>query len=209
MIGVLWDLDGTLIDSVHDIARAANTMLRELGLAELPVEQIRGFVGDGANKLVDRCVLAAGGALAADQLVVFRSAYRSVPVRDTRVFEGIVALLEDVAVPQAVVTNKPEEITRVILAELGLARFFPVVVGGETLPVRKPAPEPIWHAMRQLGVEDAVMVGDGPADVGAARAAGIPMIGVRWGISEPEGAALLVDDPSALRAALAKRGLLR
>lgn len=209
MTGVLWDLDGTLIDSVHDIARAVNSMLVELGLPELPVERVRGFVGDGANKLVDRCVLAAGGVLAPDQLPVFRRAYRGVPVRDTHVFAGIEALLADVGVPQAVVTNKPEEITRVILAELGLARFFSVVVGGETLPVRKPAPEPVWHAMRELGVTDAVMIGDGPADVGAARAAGIPMIGVGWGISHPEGAALVVEDPGVLRGELAKRGLLR
>lgn len=207
MTGLLWDLDGTLVDSVEDIAAAADRMLRDAGLPPLGVARVRAFVGEGARRLVDRCVQAAGGEPGPAHLERFLAAYRAAPVVHTRAYPGIPALLAEVAVPQAVVTNKPEELSRAILARLGL--HFPVVIGGDTLPVRKPDPAPVLHAMRLLGVEAALLVGDGPADVGAARAAGIGLLGVGWGISRPEGAGPLLEDVAALRRALAERGLLR
>ncbi len=204
MRAVLWDLDGTLVDSAADIAAAVDRMLVRTGRPALGEAVVRGFIGDGARKLVDRCVAAAGSAPDAADLPVFLEEYGAGLVVHTRTYPGISELLARVGAPQALVTNKPEALSRRMLDALGLARHFPVVIGGDTLPVRKPDPEPLRRALRDLGAPDGVLVGDGPADVGAARAAGIPLIGVGWGIARPVGADVSVDRvdqlPDALRA---------
>jgi phosphoglycolate phosphatase len=202
---VLWDLDGTLVDSGADIASAIARMLRRTGRAPLPEATIRGFVGEGARRLVDRCVRAAGGDPSGEDLAIFLDEYRGRLVERTVVYPGVPALLARVRAPMAVVTNKPEDLACGILAALGLAHHFPVVIGGDTLPVRKPDPEPLREALRRLGATEGVMVGDGAPDVGAARAAGMPMIGVGWGISTPVGPDVQAEDVAALEGAL--RGL--
>lgn len=209
MIGLCWDLDGTLIDSADDIAAAVDEMLVARGLPALGSAQVRAFIGDGASRLVDRCVRAAGGTPDPDHLARFLARYHAVPVQHTTVFPGILPLLASVAVPQAIVTNKPEGLSRAVLAALGLTGFFPVVIGGDTLPLRKPDPAPLRLAIARLGVAEAILIGDGPADVGAAQAAGVPIIGVDWGIAAPVGADLRCPDVASLRAALAERGVLR
>lgn len=205
---VLWDLDGTLVDSAGDIAAAVDRTLLQSGLSALGEATVRGFIGDGARKLVDRCVTAAGGTPTDDHLAQFLDAYRDHLVDHTRVHPPeLIGLLAELRAPMAVVTNKPEALTRGILEALDLARFFPVVIGGDTLPTRKPDPAMLLEALRLLGALDGVLVGDGPADVGAARAARMPMIGVTWGIAVPVGADVLVDDVDALAGALAARGV--
>ena len=207
MKGVLWDLDGTLVDSATDIAAAVDRMLVRTGRPALGEAVVRGFIGDGAKKLVDHCVIAAGGAPAPADLATFLAEYEAGLVVRTRVYDGIFDVLAAVEAPQAVVTNKPEGFSRRILDALGLARFFPVVIGGDTLPVRKPDAEPVRAALRALGATDGVLVGDGPADVGAARAAGIPLLGVAWGIARPVGAEVLVTEVAGLAAALRRAGI--
>jgi phosphoglycolate phosphatase len=118
-----------------------------------------------------------------------------------------VDLLARIDAPQAVVTNKPERNARHVLEVLGLARYFPVVIGGDTLPTRKPDPSMLHEALARLGAPRGVLVGDGPADVGAARAAGMWMIGVDWGIGQPVGADVRVGTVETLRAALAAAGV--
>lgn len=207
MTAVLWDLDGTLVDSAGDIAAGVDRMLVRTGRRPLGEAVVRGFIGDGAKKLVDRCVTAAGDTPRPADLDVFLEEYRAGLVVRTRIYDGVAELLADVDAPQAIVTNKPEDLSRRILAALDLARHFPVVIGGDTLPVRKPDPEPVHAALRMLGATAGVLVGDGPADVGAAQAAGIPMIGVGWGIARPAGADVLVETVEGLRAELARRGV--
>jgi phosphoglycolate phosphatase len=204
---VLWDLDGTLVDSAGDIAAAVDRTLVRIGRAPLGEAIVRGFIGDGARKLVDRCVEAAGGRPGEGDLAVFLEEYGAALVVRTRVYDGLVAVLDAVRAPMAVVTNKPEAFSRTILAGLALARFFPVVIGGDTFPVRKPDPTMLHEALRRLDAPDGVMVGDGPADVGAARAAGLPMIGVGWGIAAPVGADVSVGTPTALLEALRSAGV--
>jgi phosphoglycolate phosphatase len=208
MRALLWDLDGTLVDSAADIAAAADATLREHGLPVLGEARVRGFIGDGARKLVDRCVVEAGGVPEPRMLDTFLSYYASNVVVHTRIWPvGIDALVRRVASPQAVVTNKPEQLARDVLASFDLQRELAVVIGGDTLPERKPDPAPVHEALRRLGVRDAILVGDGPADVGAARNAGIPCIGVGWGIAAPTGATELVDTLEALEARLRAWGI--
>ncbi|MDP2314071.1 MAG: HAD-IA family hydrolase [Pseudomonadota bacterium] len=204
---VLWDLDGTLVDSAADIAAAVDAMLTRTGRAPLGETVVRGFIGEGARRLVDRCVEAAGGTPTEADVAAFLEAYGAALVVRTRVYDGLRAVLDDVRAPMAIVTNKPEGFSHAIAERLGLARYFPVVIGGDTLAVRKPDPAPLFEALRRLDVREGVMVGDGPADVGAAKAAGMPMIGVGWGIATPHGADYAADTPDALRRALAMAGI--
>jgi phosphoglycolate phosphatase len=204
---ILWDLDGTLVDSAADLAAAVDRMLVRTGRPALGEAVVRGFIGDGARRLVDRCVTAAGGTPTGEDLDVFFAEYGAGLVVRTKVYDGLRDVVAAVRAPMAVVTNKPEAFSRQILDALDLTVFFPVLVGGDTLPVRKPDPAPVWEALRRLGVDRAVLVGDGPADVGAAQAAGIPMIGVDWGIAVPAGAPVRVGSPRALADALVGAGV--
>ena len=115
------------------------------------------------------------------------------------------ALLADLharGVPQAIVTNKPVGISVALLQTLGIDVYFGCVLGGESLPRRKPDPMMLYAAMHTLNIQHAVMIGDGPHDVGAARAAGLPVIGVDWGIATPEGADVRVQTVAQLTALL-------
>ena len=209
MTGVLWDLDGTLVDSAGDIAGAIDRMLVATGRPALGEARVRTFIGDGARRLVDQCVAAVGGEASATDLAIFLAEYHAFPVVHTRMFDGIADVLAAVDAPQAVVTNKPEALTRIILDRLGLARHFGAIIGGDTLPTRKPDAAPVRVALQQLGVTTGLLIGDGPADVGAARAAGIPLLGVGWGIAHPLGTDRLFATPAALLAELRERGVAR
>ena len=191
-VAVLWDLDGTLVDSAGDIAANANRTLVGAGLPALPEARIRGFVGDGAASLVRRGVEAAGGRFEPGLLDAFLSHYLAHPAERTRVhppsLRGLLAELAAESVPMGVVTNKPLAVTLRLLDTLDLRGLFWVVVGGDSFPERKPHPRPVREAMAALAAERGVLVGDGPQDVASGRAAGLPVLGVRWGIAVPEGA---------------------
>ena len=207
-VAILWDLDGTLVDSAGDISAAIDRMLVGTGRASLGEACVRGFIGDGARRLVDRCVLAAGGVATERDFSLFLDEYRAgLVVRTALAPPDLRGLLDALPGPMAVVTNKPEAFTRAILQRLDLARYFPVVIGGDTLSVRKPDPAPLLEALRRLGAEEGVLVGDGPADVGAAQAAGVWMIGVDWGIAAPVGANERVGSVPSLAGALRARGV--
>lgn len=202
---VLWDLDGTLVDSSADIAAAVDRALVVNGLPALGVARVRAHIGSGAQHLVTACVAEAGGRMSDGILADFFDAYRTHVADHTALFPGMDALLRriaDAGVPQAIVTNKPYAITRSLLDALGIAHRFACVYGGESLPRRKPDPMMLHAAMQAMGVARAVMIGDGPHDVGAARAAGVPVIGVDWGIATPEGADVRVSTVEALEALL-------
>ena len=186
---VLLDLDVTLVDSLDDLTDAVNALLAEEDLPPIDRAAARAMVGDGVGKLVERALRATGGDpdTAAELVPRFLALYEPVATRRTRPFPGVADTLQSLAaeLALAVVTNKPEGAARKILADLGLAPSVAAVVGGDTLSVRKPAPEPLLAALRRLGVgaEQAVMVGDNHHDVEAAHAAGMRAIVVAYGYS--------------------------
>jgi phosphoglycolate phosphatase len=185
---VLLDLDGTLIDSARDLMEAMNATLAEQGLRNVDLDETRAMIGDGARVLLERALGRTGGdaGQAADLLPRFLEIYEAQASRHTRPYRGVVEtleLLKAAGLRLAVVTNKPEAATRSILADLALDRFMEAVVGGDTLPQRKPHPAPLLEALTRLGVtpERAVMVGDNHHDVEAGHAAGLPVVAVAYG----------------------------
>jgi len=188
--GVIFDLDGTLIDSREDIARAANHALALHGFGELPLETISGYVGDGAVKLLERATgVSADDPRIAALYAAFIDYYAAHPVVTTRVFPGVWPALDALSgLSLAVCTNKPRLTTDLVLRALELTPRFRAVVAGDDLPRKKPDPLPILHLAERLGLplSELVIVGDGAQDIAAGRAAGVRTIGVRHGIQPLE-----------------------
>jgi phosphoglycolate phosphatase len=186
---ILFDLDGTLIDSAKDIAASANAAREGLGYPRLEVETVRGLIGDGVDVLMRRCVRPDDVARGVE---IYRAHHAEHLLDTTRAYPGIDALLADLAragAALAVVSNKPLRFTQRILEALSLARFFGVVIGGDGPAGRKPAPGPFEAALLALGApprEGALVVGDGRNDVLGARAAGLEVCGVLYGIGAPD-----------------------
>ncbi len=210
---VMFDLDGTLIDSVPDLAAAVDVMLRQLGRDPAGDDQGRHWVGNGARVLVRRAL--AGGMAhehidegATEQaLALFLEAYAGDHSRST-VYPGVRALLDQLQadqVPLALVTNKPSRFVPELLADKQLDGYFRWLVGGDTLPVQKPDPAALNWVMQQAAVSaaQALFVGDSRSDVLAARAAGVPVVAVSYGYNHGQSIAtenpdLLVDSLDAL-----------
>lgn len=212
---LLFDLDGTLVDSVPDIAAATNQLLDSEGHAPLEVDEVRRMIGHGIPKLVERALAARGRVLDAEALAPLvarmNAFYGDNLTGRTTLLPGAVEALEEGAragLGLAVVTNKPEGFSRTILTHFGLEDLVPVVVGGDTCATRKPAPEMLLHAAAKLGATPAtaVMVGDSGADVDSARAAGMKVIVVRGGYggvsAEDLGADVVIDTLADLFGAL-------
>ncbi len=187
---VLFDLDGTLLDTIGDLAAAANLMLGELGRSPRSQEEIHRFVGRGIPDLVRRCL---GQEEADDETraatTLFRRHYAVVNGKTTRIYPGVeetLAALRGRALKLAVVTNKAGAFSVPLLERMGLADYFDAVVSGDTLAVKKPDPAVLHHACALLGVTagEALMVGDSANDALAARAAGAPVLLVEYGYSE-------------------------
>jgi phosphoglycolate phosphatase len=211
---IIFDLDGTLVDSARDLRDAVNILLAEEGLRQISLEEVKSMIGDGAARLVERGVSATGGDLSRLPALVprFLQIYEANASRYTEAYPGVVetlSSLRELGLPLAVVTNKPYAATIDILEVLGLRTYFDAVVGGDTLPERKPHPAPILAALEHLGVapEAALMVGDNYHDVQAARAAGVRAFAVTYGYSHKPhaelGADRLIDAMSELLPAVA------
>ena len=208
---VVFDLDGTLIDSVADLATALNETLRDLepGSLGLPLDRVRSFVGEGARRLVSRGLDAAGIPTDPDAAVsVFMERYSHHLLDTTRFYPGVEALLRGLAGRRlAVLTNKPGGFSRAILEGLGGAGHFFAVIGGDD-GARKPDPAGLLRLCAAVGAapREAVLVGDSAIDVRTARAASVPMIGVSWGLAPAGFAAdppdFVVHTPAELLAAL-------
>jgi len=217
---VIFDLDGTLVDSGADIAAAADHARRAAGLSPLPAAVIIGYVGDGTRRLMER-VLAHDPATGRPDrplapadleagLAHFGEHYRQHLLDHTRPYRGVDALL-DVLAPRCllVATNKPRRFTEEILAGLGLAGRFHRVVAGDDGPARKPDPAHLQACLAGTGIAPrrAVMVGDSPNDIMAARGAGMACVAVSWGLTPREtlvaaGPTALVDDVGILASVL-------
>lgn len=192
--GLLFDLDGTLVDSVPDISAALDATLEDFNYPPAGERRARQWVGNGARRLVRRSVAYAlevnessvDSHLEQRVLSRFFDHYGAVVCRRTRLFPGVLETLshwQEQGIAMACVTNKPEAFSRVILQQLELAPLLPVLVGGDTLRQSKPDPAPLLLACERLKipVSSAVMVGDSINDVQAARAAGMPVACVSYG----------------------------
>ena len=183
---VMFDLDGTLIDSVGGIAHAVNAVRRECGLVPLSTERVRGFVGNGARKLMERSLADAPAPVPVDAaLAAMVDRYAVEPLYDTRLYPGVAEGLEDLArrgALLAVVSNKPDRVGRLILDGLGIARFFCENIGAGRFPL-KPAPDAVLHLLEKYAVprERAWFVGDHYTDLRAAEAAGVRGVFCRYG----------------------------
>lgn len=198
---VLFDLDGTLVDSAPDIAAAVNELLDTRSLPALTVPQVTGMIGNGVEKLIERAFAAAGAPLTGSALQQANRDMAPIYLRHvterTTLMAGVremLAVLHVRGIKLGVVTNKPQAATREILLHFGLLELLKAVVGGDAVVAKKPAPDGIFLALEKCGVEpaDALLVGDSAADVGAARAAGIPVVLIRGGYTQ-----IAVDDLGA------------
>jgi phosphoglycolate phosphatase len=182
---VVFDLDGTLIDSKGDIAAACNHALASIGRATLPVDVIAGFVGDGARLLVARALGASAKDPDVDRaLAAFHAYYEAHPADHTTVIDGVHAALDALsALPLAIVTNKPRGSTLGVLTALGIRDRFAAIRTGSDGPL-KPDPAAIADALGRIEVapQDAWMVGDGEQDIRAGRSAGCATVGIRGGL---------------------------
>ncbi len=202
------DLDGTLLDTLEDLAASVNAALDAVGVPRRPIQEIRTYVGEGARRLVERAV-APHGHLVEPALAAWWAHYEAHCLDATRPYPGIPALLGGARRTLAVHTNKPGALARKILGGLGLLAHFAAVVGGDEAP-RKPDPTGTLEILARLGGSpaDAVLVGDSRVDAATARAAGVPFVAVTWGFQTrgdlaAAGAVTFVDDAAALAPYLA------
>jgi phosphoglycolate phosphatase len=193
---LLFDLDGTLIDSKTDLANSINLMLADLGRSTLTEATIGGFVGDGVRVLVRRCLTATDPnqqapdeALHARGIQLMHSHYANEMLKTTRLYPQVsetLAALDNKR--KGVVTSKEVRFTRIILEHFDIAHYFDAIIGGDTTPLRKPDPGPVLEAMKQLNssASETVMIGDSENDVIAGKRAGTYTCAVSYGFRSAE-----------------------
>ena len=184
----LFDLDGTLVDSIPDLTRAVNLLRNELGLADVSSDQVRTYVGDGVGLLLQRAL--PEGLFSANQRTRFMEIYTEHLTDETIVYPGIFEFLQmHHDKPMAVVTNKPQNLADMIVDRLGLAPFFSDVIGAELALQRKPHPDMVHHALKCLGCvpEQTVLFGDHHVDLRAAHAARVKSCFCAWGLGHDDG----------------------
>ena len=187
-----FDLDGTLVDSIADLARAANAARADLSLTALDETVVASFVGDGASSLVARTLAGdinaefSGDALQQQGLAAFNKHYLAGLSIATRFYPEVqttLATLHERGYPLAIVTNKPERFTLPLLRELGVREHFELVISGDTLSEKKPSALPLLHVAKHFAINpgEMLMVGDSVNDILAAQAAGCPVVAVSYG----------------------------
>ena len=209
---LLLDLDGTLVDTVPDLAAALNRLMASRALPPFTWPETAAMVGDGVARLVERAFAARGLVPDAAAVADFSADYAAHAAVASRLFPGVAETLAALVAEGwllAVCTNKPEGAARALLDAMGLTRLLAAIGGGDSFPVRKPDPAHLLATLRLAGgaVERAVMAGDHANDVAAARGAGLPCIFAAWGYGPPamaEGATAVAEDVPAM-AALARR----
>jgi len=202
----VFDLDGTLVDSLPDMLRAMNKFLADLGRPLAGPDEICRWVGDGAAVLVERALMATGG-MPGQPLSVLTKAYldhyRGHAAHDTKPYPGVIPTLQRLGAaghPMAVCTNKPQDLAVELLAGLDMLKHFGAVLGGDSVPAKKPDAGHLSATLSALQAEGrpAVMVGDTKNDVLAARGVGIPVVAVSFGYGDIDpnelGADALIDD---------------
>ncbi|HEY1057534.1 MAG TPA: phosphoglycolate phosphatase [Limnobacter sp.] len=191
---ILFDLDGTLLHTVPDLAAAVNAMLRDLSLPELDEHTVATYVGKGAENLIHRSLTGtldgrADAALFDKANAIWHAHYEHINGQHAEFYGGVregLAAFQQAGFKLAVVTNKPERFTGPLLERSGIAEYFSVVVGGDTYERKKPDPLPVLKACERLGVApaDALFIGDSLNDAQAAKAAGVPCWLLPYGYNE-------------------------
>lgn len=215
---IIFDLDGTLLNTLEDLADSVNYALREYGLPERTLQEVKKFVGNGVELLMERAV--AGGLSKEDQqecLIVFKQHYSENMNHKTRPYTGILDLIRELREKRyhiAIVSNKFDSAVK----ELNIEYFeglFPVAIGASDTIAKKPAPDSVMEALRQLGVskEQALYVGDSDVDVMTARNSGLSCVGVTWGFRDEEllssmGASYIIHEPCQLLDILDRRNMV-
>ena len=185
---IVFDLDGTLIDSAADLAAAVNLMLARFGAQPLALAEVRRMIGDGPSALVAGALAARGreGVDPTEAHRMFLELYAAEATVRTSAYPGVRAALEALgaaSIPLAVCTNKPARLTEAILGALGLADYFARVMGGDSLPWRKPDPRVLLSVLAdfEAAPASALMVGDSEVDAATASAAGVPLVLMKHG----------------------------
>ena len=182
-IGILWDLDGTLLDTLEDLHSSVNVALESMGYPPRTLEEVRRFVGNGAGRLLEQAVPEGGDWQAA--LARFRAYYDSHCRIKTRPYEGIPDALAELGkhYPMAIVSNKPDSAVKILSRDY----FGGIFARGEDADCpRKPAPDMVYQAMAAIGVGRCVYVGDSEVDILTAKNAGVPCLSVLWGFRDRE-----------------------
>jgi phosphoglycolate phosphatase len=219
---LLFDLDGTLIDSAPDIALALNLLMADLDRPELDLPAVRSMIGDGAGTLVERALTAASVAHRPEELGSylkrFLAHYEADPVQLTKPYPGVpetLAVLDAKGFRCAICTNKPQRATEMILEALDLARYFDPILGADAVANRKPHPDHLQAALTAMGAkrERGVMIGDSTNDVAPAQALAMPAIVMAYGYGRRPlsalGADLILEDFAKLPEALQSIGAMR
>ena len=218
LAGVIFDLDGTLVDSAPDIRNAINAYLQTQDRRPLTLDEVKRAVGDGAMQLVERALALTGAKSSHDGLLEhvqsFIRIYRDIAPDPAQIYPGIIATLDAFkadAVALGVCTNKPEAATHKLLDSLKLKPYFGAVAGGDTFQVHKPNPEHLRGVIDMLGVAvpHCVMVGDSSNDLAAAHGLGIPCILVDYGYGSDVAALpaeAIINDMKLLRPTLVRLG---
>ena len=181
--GILWDLDGTRLDTLQDLADAVNHTMAQFGYPQRTLEEVRRFVGNGARRLIALAV--PENADVDEVLAAFHAYYDEHCQIETKAYDGIMealAVLQE-KYPMAIVSNKPDSAVKSLCAQ-----YFPgLFARGESADCpRKPAPDMVYKAMEAIGVETCIYVGDSEVDVLTAKAAGVPCLSVLWGFRDRE-----------------------
>ena len=186
---VIFDLDGTLVDSIPDLTDAVNEFLRASGRPDLAMDDVRRLVGKGARNLVERA-LGNGTEEEVEKALAIFLAYNEAHIADkTIMYPGVAETLHELrrqGLRMAVVTNKTEFLSRKLLSVIGIDRYFDLILGADSLPFRKPSPEPVLKALADLHIapSGAIMVGDSINDIAAGRAAGLATVGCTFGYGD-------------------------
>ncbi|WP_425409962.1 HAD-IA family hydrolase [Hyphococcus sp.] len=199
---LLFDLDGTLVDTAEDLAASMNFALSEAGLDPAPGKDVRHLVGHGARRMLMRGYELSAGRDASDEeldraLELFLDHYQHNIAVHSRPFEGVVALIENLrrrGAQMAICTNKREAMARLLLETLEIAALFDCVVGADTAPAPKPDPAPVLLCLEKTNASRAVFIGDSDTDIRAAAAAGLPCYVADFGygpVTQPENAAAM------------------
>ncbi len=188
-----FDLDGTLVETAHDLVGALNVILVEQGMAPAPMTAVRQLVGHGLRGMLIRAYAMADLTITEERIAELRprivEVYRGRIAQESRPFPGCLEALADLrarGAKLAVCTNKPEGLARLLLDQLDMAAVFDAIVGGDSLPVQKPDPAPLLEAIALAGGDPAraILVGDASPDTGAAKAAGVPCVVCAFGYND-------------------------
>jgi phosphoglycolate phosphatase len=183
----IFDLDGTLIDSQYDLTSATNYIRSIYNLPNISTDKVRSYIGDGIKVLIEKALPGVDEREFDIATIKFQAFYGENLLKTTRLYTGVAETLEQLGgIRKAILTNKPEALTKIIIKKLDIGRYFDSVSGGDSTLKRKPDPQPVLDIIKKLDKrrENTIIVGDGKNDILAARATGIKSVAVTYGYTD-------------------------